>query len=207
MSDYDISGLHGLLDRGAAKFASAARPSALSKLGISPDQVRAALQRTVPLTPEEVRRAAARAVRKCSCGRGGLPGYVIAAMYADYQRGLSLAQVGHAYSRTRQAIYELFKTHALPCRPRRFKGKIVYAGRTYTPGKDEYYRLTSGDRHHLHRRMWEDVFGKIPDDHQVYFKNGDNADCRLANLDCAPIDEVTRYHQLRMKAERTNEAA
>lgn len=207
MSDYDITGLNGLLDRAAAKFGAAASQSPLAKLGMSRDQVRAALQRTVPLTPEEVRRASARAVRKGSCGRGGLPGYVIAAMYADYQRGLSLAQVGHAYGRTRQSIYDTFKSHGLPCRPRRFKDKIVYAGRSYTPGKDDYFRLTFGDRHHLHRRMWEDVYGPVPDGHQVYFRNGDNADCRLANLDCAPIEEVTRYHQLRMKAERTSQAA
>lgn len=205
MSAFDLSGLRGLLERGADKFLpgdSVSGDSTLMRVGLSREQIRAAMDRARPLSPEEARRAAARAQPKGGriWGRRGLPGSVIASMYADYQSGMSLAQVGRAYRRSRQSIFELFLTHRLPCRPRRFQRQTTYQGRTYTPGKDGYLRCTSGDRHHLHRRMWEDLYGPIPDGHQVYFRNADNRDCRIANLGCLPIAEVTRYHHPRATA-------
>jgi hypothetical protein len=176
---------------------------ALARVGLAPTEVRRAVQAAQPLTREEVRRAMARQVKPGSCGRGGLPDYVVQTMYADYQRLKSLAKVGKLYGRTRQSIYCIFSERGLQLEAKKFHPKITFDGRSYTPGKNGYYRDTAmrkrGQHGQLHHAIWVKRWGPIPAGHQVFFKDGDKTNFALENLGCLPVAEVTHYHQQRLK--------
>lgn len=169
--------------------------SCLEKIGLTIEEVRRAL----PLGPDQVRRITANMVPKHSCGRRGLPDYVVNAMYADYQRLGNLYAVAPLYHRTQQSIWETFKTRGLNVKPRNIGQKINYRGLVYTPGKRGVFRCTMLDRHWLHHRMWEDISGrKVPQGWQVSFKNGDCTDLRFENFVCATAADITRHHQRRL---------
>ena len=175
-------------------------PSALlQKLGITREDVERAVAALRPPTREEIRHAAANAIPKGSCGRGGLPKYAVATMYEDYQRLGSLSQVAKLYRRTRQSMWDIFRRNGYALRVRNFGPRIEYRGRVYTPGKDGYYRDTIGRKNvkMLHRQIWEDNHGPIPAGHQVSFRNADKTDFRPENLICATAAEITLYHHKR----------
>jgi hypothetical protein len=115
-------------------------------------------------------------------------------MYADYQRLKSVAKVAALHGRSRQSIWDVFRSHDLQLQPKKVHARIVYAGRSFTPGKDGYFRATTGCRELLHHRIWIDLHGPIPRGYQVTFKNADNADFRQSNLTCLPTPDVTRLH-------------
>ena len=183
--------------------------SLLERIGFKGvEHVRAEIGKTRQLTPEEVRRAAVKIIRKGSTGRGGLPEYAVATMYADYQRLHSLSKVGKIYGRTRQSVYDTFRSHGYQLEARNFRQRIIWRDRVFTPGKNGYYRETSGEREPLHHAIWRHHHpGPIPDGCQVSFVNGNKLDAQIGNLFCAPIDEVTRYQQARLKTERLSREA
>lgn len=56
---------------------------------------------------------------------------------------------------------------------------IVYKGDRYYLNKG-YYIYTE----RLHRRIWKDAYGEIPEGCHIHHKNGDSTDNRLENLEC-----------------------
>lgn len=40
---------------------------------------------------------------------------------------------------------------------------------------------------HLNRKLWEENFGPIPEDHQITYKDGNPLNCSPENLECIPI--------------------
>jgi hypothetical protein len=146
------------------------------------------------------RRAAARLMRKGGCGRRGLPADIVQQMYRDYMHLGSLSKVGKLYKRTRQSMWEIFRSSGLKMNERKFHAKILFEGRSFTPGKDGYYRESSARKNIrlLHYAIWEKASGKkCPPGWQVFFKDGDNTNFRSRNLDCLPIAEVTLHHYRR----------
>lgn len=187
-------------ERALGKLPAATAQAATAKIELAPERVRALLAATVPLTPQQTRIALARhtrAARRGSWGRKGMPEHVWRAMYQEYCAGKSLAEVAVIFGGTRQSVYDIFKVRRLALRPiyPRVLERIVYRGRAYTSGKKGYYRATEGDRQPLHHAIWENEVGPIPEGWQVYFKDADCANVRPDNLACAPIADVTRYHQ------------
>src|SRR3990167_228825 len=109
----------------------------------------------------------------------------INAMYAHYLAGYSLAQVAKAFGVSRQSVYEAFALRSFKLRdkpePLPF---VMYKGRKYTIKKQYgYYSCTSGDRARLHRVMWADAHGPIPEGMDIHHRNGDKTDNRLGNLE------------------------
>lgn len=183
---------------------------ALTAVGLTPNQVSALASKFKPVempTPGEARIGLARMTRNSlrgTCGRRGLPDHVWKAMYSEYQTGKSCSEVAVIFGGTRQSVHDIFKCRGLQLRPQylRLLKKIEYRGVAYTPGKNGYYRATVGDRKMLHHQMWEDAHGAIPDGWQVTFQNANHTDLRLDNMLCAPIADITRMHQRRIKANR-----
>lgn len=159
----------------------------LDRLRLSADDVRRLARAARPLTPEEVRRASLRLVRKGRSGRAGLPAYVVDTMYADCCRLNSLAKCGAMHGRTRQAMWDIFTSHGKKLRQRRFHRKVTYKFQTYTPSaKDGYLRRTDGDRQLLHHVIWEEHNGPLPAGYQLKFVNEDIEDVRIENLVAMP---------------------
>lgn len=119
------------------------------------------------------------------------------AMYARYQAGLSLAEVAAEFDVTRQTVFQTFsrRNWEVRAKPPLSEGALEYAGRTYSvSGTVPYYRCTTGDRHLLHRRIWEDNFGSIPDDHDIHHRDECKLNNTLDNLECLPKAEHTRLY-------------
>ena len=118
-----------------------------------------------------------------------------AAMYADYQAGLSLAQVAEKWGRTRQSVFGLFEKRGWKLRAKQFQARLLYGGRSYTPDPNGYWRDTVlrsakyAPGTFLHRRVWTDTHGPIPPGHDVVFKDGNRANLDIGNLECIPHPE------------------
>lgn len=119
-------------------------------------------------------------------------------MYARYRQGLSLADVAAEFGVTRQSVYGLFATRGWELRPRPAPQQPVeFNGRRYTLRNTGYYGCTTGDRHLLHRAVWEHHNGTIPDGYDVHHRDGDKTNNDPANLECLPKEEHTRRYSTR----------
>lgn len=77
--------------------------------------------------------------------------------------------------------------------------KIVYGGRNYyLQSSGKYFQSgTKGDVERLlHRRVWHDKNGPIPDGHAVHHKDGDWRNNHPDNLEIMPIVEHARHHMV-----------
>lgn len=116
-------------------------------------------------------------------------------MYDLYCQGLSLAQVAKKHGVSRQTVYTRFKRRGLDMRSRpAAKPHIDYNGRRYTLGVNGYYRATEGDRAYLHRAVWEDEVGPIPDGWDVHHVDHDKTNNARTNLHCLSKADHTRLH-------------
>lgn len=187
-----------------------APPPAKAKIGLTREQVRAAINRTLPpkpvepMKPEEVRRAMAKHARRLvrgHCGRKGLPPHVVATLYGEYRAGKSCDEIAAIYGGTRQSIWEIFQCRGLELRKRDPQPRIEHGGRSYSMHKG-YYRATERDRKPLHHVLWEEVNGPIPEGWQVTFRDANPSNIALENLLGAPIADVTRFHRARHLAKK-----
>lgn len=51
----------------------------------------------------------------------------------------------------------------------------------------------------LHRIIWIEAFGQIPENHKLYFKDGNTSNCKLENLECK-IAGGTNYKQRKLNS-------
>lgn len=121
----------------------------------------------------------------------------IHSLYRLYQSGKGLGEcVKKRQSKvSRQMLWYNFKQLGLNTRPKIVGNYIEYNGKKYYPSKGGYFRCGVGDRHQLHRKMWEDAYGSIPLNHEVRFKDGNNKNISLDNMECLPKREsVLKTH-------------
>lgn len=119
------------------------------------------------------------------------------AMYKLYCEGYSLSQVGQAYGVTRQSVYAIFKSRSFKIREKKQLPYIVYGKRKYTLDADGYYRLTThrvGIENYLHRLVWAENNGAIPNDCEIHHKNGNKTDNRIDNLECLTASAHAQIH-------------
>jgi|GEM_PF-3505190 len=124
---------------------------------------------------------------------------LVAAMYAMYRRGpdgkpKSLAEVGNMYRKTRQAIYDVFRTRGYKLRSKPVKPFVIVGGRKFTARNDGYWRATSGDRKQLHVYVWEKFNGKLPIGCGIHHKDKDRSNNNIANLVCLTVKEISSKH-------------
>ncbi|MFQ5631441.1 MAG: HNH endonuclease signature motif containing protein, partial [bacterium] len=67
----------------------------------------------------------------------------------------------------------------------------------------KYIRVALGEWELLHRHVWAQHHGPVPDSHIVGFKNGDTLDCRIENLYCMSKADNARRNANREKAARS----
>ena len=112
-----------------------------------------------------------------------------------YKAGASLSGVGLAFDKTRQSVYELFKNRGWPCRNRPAPlPHVTYNGHKYTLRNNGYYGRTTGKRSLLHRDVWANEAGAIPDGWDIHHKDFDKMNNNVGNLECLPKSEHTRLY-------------
>lgn len=119
---------------------------------------------------------------------------IVAAMYALYRSGKSLEDVGIVYHKTRQAVYDVFRSRGYALRSKRLKGLQIVDDIQFTEMKGGYLRgtLPDGRRMLLHHYIWEKANGPIPPKHIVRIVNGNLHDARIGNLELMPLSEWNR---------------
>ena len=91
---------------------------------------------------------------------------IVAAMYAMYStpgedgRVRSIEAVARVYRKTRQAVYDMFRSRGYELRSKRLDGLQVLDGIRFTKTKGGYLRGTfNGRRILMHTYVWEKVKG------------------------------------------------
>lgn len=105
------------------------------------------------------------------------------AMYAEYQKGRSLAEVGKMFGMTRQSVYIGFSRRNYKMRKAEQLPFLTFNEKKYTLRNNGYYALTDGKRTLMHRDIWEYHKGKIPPNHDIHHINHNKADNRIENLE------------------------
>lgn len=118
-------------------------------------------------------------------------------MYDRYCQGLSIEQVAAEFGRSRQTVHKMFQRRGWQMRPVYASNRlgVDYGGLRYTLGDLGYLRCTTGDRHYLHRRVWEDANGRsVPPDHDVHHVDHNKLNNDPSNLRLLTKAEHTRLH-------------
>lgn len=119
---------------------------------------------------------------------------IVGAMYAMYCLPKSLEQVGQAYRKSRQAIYDLFKSRGYKLRSKKMLGLQLLDGLKFTRTKGGYLRGTLNKKRILmHHYVWEKAHGKLPDDHCVYHKDRNKENNTLENLAIIPKSMMSSH--------------
>lgn len=126
---------------------------------------------------------------------------LVAAMYAMYitpdpDTGgkRSLEFVAKCYGRSRQAVYDVFRSRGYQLRSKPVKEFVVVDNIKFTPRSDGYWRATTGDRKQLHVYVWEKHFGKLKPGHGIHHKDLDRSNNSIGNLVCMRIAEISSKH-------------
>lgn len=120
------------------------------------------------------------------------------AMYERYCDGLSLAQVAQEFGVSRQSVYKILARRGLPLRSKPQSDVIEYRGRRFTKRPTGYIHETGGERVALHRVMWEEVYGPIPDGFEIQHVDGDKTHNEVANFVClSKADHALLHGKLR----------
>jgi len=115
-------------------------------------------------------------------------------MFALYERGYSLAEVARAFATTRQSVYKMLVSRGLRLRGKRPLPFIEYRGERYTLRVVGYYGKTRGTRSFLHRDVWQDANGPIPEGMDIHHRDGNRENNALENLALMDKADHTRLH-------------
>ena len=112
-------------------------------------------------------------------------------MYEVYLAGRSLAEIAAMFHKSRQAVYDVFRSRGYKLRSKQLKGLQILDGIRFTETKGGYLRGTAPDgrRILIHQWVWEKHYGPIPPKHVVRFVNGDKRDARIGNLELMSLSE------------------
>lgn len=120
---------------------------------------------------------------------------LVAAMYAMYKTGKSLKDIGIVYGRTRQCIYDVFRTRKYQLRSKELKGLQILNGINFTLTKRGYLRgSVNGVRVLMHRYVWETMRSPIPPGHDIHHLNRNRQDNRIENLELLSKSEHSRKY-------------
>jgi hypothetical protein len=118
---------------------------------------------------------------------------VVAAMYSAYQSGMSLEEIGNLYRKSRQAVYDLFRSRGYPLRSKQKKGLVRRFGIDFTLDGNGFLRGTSsGKRVYLHRMVWEEKNGPLPPKHVLTFRDGNRTNVDIENLELVSMKMMGR---------------
>ena len=113
-------------------------------------------------------------------------------MYELYLDGRSLAEIAKMYHKTRQAVYDVFRSRGYKLRSKALSGLTIIDGHEFTLTKGGYLRGTVNGRRMLaHHYVWEKQDGPIPKGYGIHFENGNRTDVNIDNLSLHTIAEIS----------------
>jgi hypothetical protein len=114
--------------------------------------------------------------------------------YSLYESGLSLSEVAQSVGVTRQCVFKAFSARGFQLRKKSERPFKMYKGVKFTLRNTGYYSATTGKRELMHRYMWEDQIGNIPEGWDIHHINEVKSDNRIENFECLPKSEHTRKY-------------
>lgn len=126
---------------------------------------------------------------------------IVAAMYAMYINGnedgpVSIAGVAKTYKRSRQAVWDVFRTRGYPLRSKKLKGLTGIDGIWFTETKGGYLRGTIPGRGRMlaHHYVWERAHGGegVPEGHVLTFRDGNKHNVTMENLELVLKKDMSR---------------
>lgn len=87
------------------------------------------------------------------------------------------------FGKTRQSVYDVFKRRNYILRKKIQLPYIFHNGRKYTLRNTGYYADTLDERRLLHRVIWEEVNGAIPEGFDVHHIDRDRSNNQIINLE------------------------
>lgn len=112
---------------------------------------------------------------------------IVAAMYAMYCLPKSLEEIGKVYRKSRQAIYDVFRSRGYKLRSKEMKGLQVLDGINFSLTKGGHLRGTvNGVRILMHHYVWQKSNGPILPGHCVWHKDRNPSNNSLDNLEMIP---------------------
>lgn len=111
-------------------------------------------------------------------------------MYELYLDGRSLAEIAKMYGKTRQSVYDVFRSRGYQLRSKQLKGLTTIDGRRFTEMKGGWLRGTvNGRRIMAHHYVWEKHHGPIPPGYCVKQMDGNRRNFAIDNLKLITIQE------------------
>ena len=104
-------------------------------------------------------------------------------MYSLYKSGFSLNEVARAYGITRQSVYAMFSIRFFTLRTAKPLPFIFFNGFKYSRRSNGYFAKTNKGRSYLHRDVWINFNGAIPEGFDVHHINGNKEDNNISNLE------------------------
>jgi len=123
---------------------------------------------------------------------------LVAAMYAMYQGGVSLEKIAGVYKKTRQSVYDVFRSRGYELRSKQMHGLKIINGINFTTTKGGYLRGTVPGKGRImaHRYLWEKRNGKIPEGCVVHHIDGNPQNNNLVNLElCTANNHKLSYSE------------
>lgn len=117
--------------------------------------------------------------------------FIVAGMFNMYQSGKSLAEVGKVYKKSRQSVYDVFRTRGYALRSKQFKGQQILDDISFTICKGGYLRGTLNTRRLLmHQYVWEKATGKkLPRGWVVIHKDTNRENNSIENLEAMTLSD------------------
>jgi hypothetical protein len=117
--------------------------------------------------------------------------FLVAGMYQLYLSGKSLQEVGRVYKKTRQAVYDVFRTRGYPLRTKQLKGQQILDGISFTITKGGYLRGSfNGRRLLMHQYVWEKHTGKkLERGWVIIHKDANKENNAFENLEAMTLSE------------------
>lgn len=121
---------------------------------------------------------------------------VVAAMYAMYCLPKSLEEVGEVYRKSRQAVYDVFRTRGYPLRSKPKRGEQILDGISfYETKKRSCLRGTTKDGHRImmHHYVWTKAYGEILPGFCIWHKDRNPSNNVLENLEAIPKISMSKF--------------
>lgn len=118
---------------------------------------------------------------------------LVAAMYVRYQNGELLASIGRVYRKSRQAVYDVFRTRGYQLRSKQLRGLQILDGYQFTEMKGGYLRGTvRGRRITMQQYVWRKHRGPVPAGYVIYHKDGNKQNNKITNLKLIALSDMSR---------------